>query len=63
MIDPTEESPEEFTPTRDHEYQGAHYHDQEAEIVADEEVPHAAPAPANPKQRRRPPPRPHYDEE
>jgi hypothetical protein len=63
MVDPTQESPEEFAPTRDHEYQGSHYHDEEPDIVDDAETPHAIKASADQKKRRRPPPRPHYDEE
>jgi len=62
MVDPVEESPEEFAPTPDHEYQGAHYHDEEPDIVGDEET-HAIKAPAEKKKNRRPPPRPHYDED
>jgi hypothetical protein len=63
MVDPTQESPEEFAPTRDHEYQGSHYDDGEPDIVNDEEAPPATKAPAQKKKSRRPPPRPHYDED
>ena len=63
MVDPTQESPEDFAPTRDHEYQGSHYPDEEPDIVDDEGTPPATKAPAAKKKTRRPPPRPHYDEE
>jgi hypothetical protein len=63
MVDPTQESPEEFAPTPDHEYQGSHYHDEEPDIVDDEPVSEASKAPAQKKKNRRPPPRPHYYDE
>ncbi|HZZ80693.1 MAG TPA: hypothetical protein VFE62_19480 [Gemmataceae bacterium] len=62
MADPTQESPEEFAPTREHEYQDSHYHDEEPEIVDDEEAPHAK-APPSKKKNRCPPPRPRWYEE
>jgi hypothetical protein len=63
MADPIQESPEEFAPTREHEYQDSHYHDEEPDIVNDEELPHLGAAPAQKKKNRRPPPRPHYYDE
>jgi hypothetical protein len=62
MSEPTQESPEEFAPTREHEYQDSHYHDEEPDIVNDDEMPHAQ-APASKKKSRRPPPRPRWYEE
>ena len=63
MADPVQESPEEFAPTREHEYQDSHYHDEEPDVVNDEEAQHAK-APAGKKKNRRPPPRPrHYSED
>ncbi len=63
MVDPTQESPEEFAPTPDHEYQGPHYHDEEPDIVNDEDVRHGSAAPPAKKKNRRPPPRPRYYED
>lgn len=65
MVDPSQESPEEFAPTRDHEYQDSHYHDEEPDIVDDdvgEGVSNASPSKKKAK-RRVPPPRPRYYEE
>ncbi len=63
MAEPTQESPEEFAPTREHEYQDSHYHDEEPDIVNDEEVRHANAASPARKKNRRPPPRPrHYED-
>ena len=62
MIDPIDEPQEDFTPTRDHEFQDAHYHDEEPEIVNDETGRHAS-ASAEKKKTRIPPPRPrHYED-
>ena len=64
MNDPVQETPEEFAPTPDHEFQDSHYHDEEPDIVNDElgDKPSKL-APAPKKSKRRPPPRPHYFEE
>ena len=65
MADPIQETPEEFAPTRDHEYQDSHYHDEEPDIVNDEVVDGMSPAaPVKKKCKRKvPPPRPrHYEE-
>jgi hypothetical protein len=64
MVDPTQESPEEFAPTRDHEYQDSHYHDEEPDIVADDVGEGMTPGSVTKKKpKRRPPPRPRYFEE
>jgi hypothetical protein len=63
MADPIQESPEEFAPTREHEFQDSHYHDEELDIVNDEQMPHASNAPPAKKKSRRPPPRPRYYDE
>ena len=54
MVD-NDNLPEEFAPTREHEYQDAHYHDEEPEIVNDEQ--HGSVKPAPKKKLRIPPPR------
>lgn len=64
MSNPTEPSQEEFTPTREHEFQDAHYHDEEPEVANDEAndgwVSHT---PKTKTKRRIPPPRRrHYEE-
>ena len=62
MIDPIDEPQEDFNETREHEYQDAHYHDEELEIVNDEAGRRAS-NPADKKKSRIPPPRPrHYEE-
>ncbi len=64
MIDTPNDSPEEFAPTREHEYQDSHYHDEELDIVNDEMISSAHQLPADkPKSPRRPPPRPRYYED
>jgi len=65
MADPMQESPEEFAPTREHEFQDSHYHDEEPDIVNDEgDGFHASPAPADKKKvNRRPPPKRWFYEE
>ena len=66
MVDPLHPSPEEeedFAGTREHEYQDAHYHDEDPDIVNDEVAPHAAPSASNKKKTRRPAPKPRYYEE
>jgi hypothetical protein len=63
MVEPN--SPEEFAPTPEHEYQDSHYHDEEPDIVADdvgEGVSHASVVNKK-KMKRRPPPRPRYFED
>ena len=62
MVDPIDEPQEDFNETREHEYQDAHYHDEEPEIVNDETIRHTG-KPAEKKKARIPPPRPrHYEE-
>ena len=67
MADPTVPPQEDFAPTREHEYQDAHYHDEDAdiandEIANDEEGRSILKTPAAKKQRV-PPPRPrHYED-
>jgi hypothetical protein len=63
MTEPNPNSAEEFTPTRDHEYQDAHYHDEEIDIVNDEKVGHVPDAPAPRKKNRIPPPKRRYYED
>ena len=64
MADPEKETPEEFAPTRDHEYQDSHYHDEEPDIVVDDVGEGMSKASiARKKANRRPPPRPHYFED
>jgi hypothetical protein len=66
MVDPSQESPEEFAPTREHEYQDSHYHDEEPDIVDDDvgEGMNAASTAKRKNPKRRPLPRPrHYDED
>jgi hypothetical protein len=64
MVEPTNESPEDFAPTPEHEYQDAHYHDEEPDIVNDEMASHIAKPPVDRKKaNRRPPPRRHYEED
>ncbi len=64
MIDTPNEPQEEFNPTREHEYQGAHYHDDDAEITDDERIRRANKLPAGPKKtpHRPPPQRRHYED-
>ena len=57
MAEP-QELPEEFAPTREHEFQDSHYHDEEPDIVNDERVRHVGQAPHEKKKlNRRPPPK------
>lgn len=64
MADPEKITPEEFAPTPDHEYQDAHYHDEEPDVVDDDVGEGMTPASiAKKKAKRRPPPRRHYYEE
>ncbi len=65
MADPKPDSPEDFAETREHEYQDAHYHDEEPDIVADDigEGMSAASMAKKQAKRRLPPPRPRYYEE
>ncbi len=63
MINPIDEPQEDFNQTREHEYQDAHYHDEEAEIVNDEFGRQPVKAGDKKKASRIPPPRPrHYEE-
>ena len=43
LQNPVPEEPEEFAPTREHEFQDSHYHDEEPDIVNDEVVTHVRP--------------------
>lgn len=64
MVDPIQETPEEFAPTPDHEFQDSHYHDEEPEIVDDDVGEGVSSRPvAKKKSKRIPPPRPRYYEE
>lgn len=63
MADPVEKPEEDFAETREHEFQDAHYHDEEPDIVNDEALSGGTKLPATKKKNRRPPPRRHYDEE
>ncbi|MBI2805428.1 MAG: hypothetical protein HYX68_10670 [Planctomycetes bacterium] len=65
MVEPPNEMPEDFTATPEHEYQDAHYHDEEADIVNDELPSGGAnvSVPRKKKAPRRPPPRPRYYED
>ncbi len=65
MADPKQETSADFANTRDHEYQDAHYHDEDAEIVADDvgdgvKKTHAA---SSKTPRRMPPPKKRYFED
>ena len=63
MVDTPNDSPEEFAPTREHEYQDSHYHDEEPDVVNDELASRVNSAPAKKKTNRRPPPKPrHYED-
>jgi hypothetical protein len=65
MPDSSQESPEEFAPTREHEFQDSHYHDEEPDIAIDEgDGFHPSPPPLDKKKAtRRPPPKQWYYEE
>jgi hypothetical protein len=65
MIDAPNDVPEEFAPTREHEYQDSHYHDEEPDIVNDDGTPVMSKLPAARKKanRRPPPPKPWHDED
>jgi hypothetical protein len=65
MTEPTQDSPEEFAPTREHEFQDSHYHDEEPDIAIDEgDGFHASHAPPDKKKpTRRPPPKRWFYEE
>ena len=63
MVDPTEKSAEDFAATREHEFQDAHYHDEEPDVANDELGAGGVQVPANQKKNRRPPPKRHYDED
>ena len=64
MAEPSQESPEEFSPTREHEFQDSHYHDEEPEIVIDEgDGFHPSKAPPDKKRLTRRPPMRRYDED
>ncbi len=64
MIDTPNQTPEEFAPTPEHEYQDSHYHDEEPDIVADDVGEGMSKGSVvKKKTNRRPPPKPHYYEE
>jgi hypothetical protein len=65
MADPKETSPEDFAATREHEYQDAHYHDEEPDIVPDDvgEGMSKVSIPKKNAKRRLPPRPPRYFEE
>ena len=64
MADPTFPRQEDFAETREHEYQDAHYHDEEPDIVNDEMASHGSKATVGQKKpNRRPPPKPRYYED
>jgi hypothetical protein len=64
MADPINPPPEEdFAETREHEFQDAHYHDEDAEIVNDEADRPIFKKTTPKKKLRVPPPRPrHYED-
>ena len=64
MVDPEEAAPEEFAPTREHEFQDSHYHDEEPDVIADDVGEGMTKASlAKKKTNRRPPPKPrHYED-
>jgi hypothetical protein len=63
MAEPTEKPQEDFAETREHEFQDAHYHDEEPDVVNDEFGLGGVKVPANKKKSRRPPLKRHYDED
>jgi hypothetical protein len=63
MVDTPNDSPEEFAPTREHEYQDSHYHDEEPDVVNDEMATRVTKPFDKKKTNRRPPPKPHYYED
>jgi hypothetical protein len=61
---PQKDTQEEFGPTREHEYQDPHYHDEEPEITNDEQASHSHRGfPHKKKPNRRPPPKRRYYED
>ena len=65
MVDPAHDPQEEFAETREHEYQNPHYHDEDPDIVDDEDQVRRTSQPASQKKKsaRRPPPKPrHYED-
>jgi hypothetical protein len=55
---------EEFAQTREHEYQDPHYHDEDPDIINDEQARHSSKIPSDKKTTtRRPPPKRRYYEE
>jgi hypothetical protein len=63
MVEPSNEAPEEFAPTREHEFQDSHYHDEEPDIVNDELASRVDRPVDSKKPKRRPPPKPRYYED
>jgi hypothetical protein len=63
MVDTPNDSPEEFAPTREHEFQDSHYHDEEPDVVNDEMATRVTKPLDKKKTNRRPPPKPHYFED
>jgi hypothetical protein len=63
MTDPVHDPQEEFVETQGNEYQNPHYHDEDPDIVDDEDqVRHTGAAPQK-KTARRPPPKQWYHED
>ena len=64
MIDPAHDPQEEFVEAREHEYQNPHYHDEDPDIVDDEEpIRHTSAAQSDKKKASRPPPKQrHYED-
>jgi hypothetical protein len=63
MTDRAHDPQEEFADEQGHEFQKAHYHDEDPEIADDEDVVRKSSALPGKKKSRIPPPRPHYDED
>ena len=62
MIDTPNDSPEEFAPTREHEYQDSHYHDEEPDVQSDDSRHSGKPPGIKKPPRKLPPPRRHYED-
>ena len=64
MTDPAHDPQEEFAQTQAHEYQNPHYHDEDPDIVDDEDqVRRTSAALSDKKPAARRPPRPRYYED
>jgi hypothetical protein len=63
MVDPVHDPQEEFAETREHEYQNPHYHDEDPDIVDDEDAVRRTSQAPGQKKATRPPPKPrHYED-